>query len=106
MDWLLEELRRVDARFVLTSAYRSPTDQAALFERFRRGEPGLYTVLPPGRSQHERGWAVDIARVGVTPKQDQLLAQLGQLWRSWGGVWGGQADPVHFEAPKAVTGRA
>jgi hypothetical protein len=31
-------------------------------------------------------------------KQDQN--DLGQVWESWGGVWGGRfGDPVHFEWP-------
>jgi len=28
------------------------------------------------------------------------LADLGQVWESWGGVWGGHfKDPIHFEYP-------
>jgi hypothetical protein len=32
-----------------------------------------------------------------------VLAQLGKIWESWGGTWGGRgkgehADPIHFEA--------
>lgn len=98
--------KSLDTRFVITSGYRSPAAQAALYARFLRGEPGLYTVAPPGRSQHERGFAIDIARVGVKALEDPLLVQLGTWWRQQGGVWGGAADPVHFEAPKSWTGRA
>lgn len=106
IDWLMEQLRGVDSRFVITSGYRSPTAQAALFARFQAGEPGLYTVLPPGRSQHERGLAADIARMGIRAQEDPLLRELGAWWRSVGGVWGGERDPVHFEAPKSWTGRS
>jgi hypothetical protein len=24
---------------------------------------------------------------------------VGPTWQSWGGVWGGQRDPVHFQLP-------
>ena len=28
------------------------------------------------------------------------LADLGQVWESWGGIWGGHfKDPIHFEFP-------
>lgn len=103
-DYLLAFARAQDARFVLTSTYRSPSDQARLYNRYLRGESPL-PALPPGRSQHERGLAVDMARLGVDPRSDDLLAQLGAAWRAAGGVWGGATDPVHFEAPKAWTGR-
>jgi hypothetical protein len=48
---------------------------------------------------------MDVARLGVKAKEDDLLIEAGHLWRSLGGVWGGEADPVHFEAPKWMTGR-
>lgn len=111
VDWLMAQLAPYG--FVITSARRSYAQQAKLYEEYlaAQGSPRpagqrLYTVLPPGRSQHERGWAVDIARLNIHPQQDELLAQLGAWWRGVGGVWGGAADPVHFEAPKAWTGRS
>ena len=104
-DELIAFLRSLDPRFVITSGLRSFQDQARLFARFQANEPGLYTVMPPGRSQHERGYAVDIARVGVSALNDPVLRAVGLAWRSLGGVWGGEKDPVHFEAPKWMTGR-
>jgi len=111
VEWLLPQLAPYG--FVVTSAVRSYEQQAKLYEEYlaHKGEvrpPGvrLYTVLPPGRSQHERGWAVDLARLNVNPQTDPFLAQLGAWWRASGGVWGGPADPVHFEAPKSWTGRS
>lgn len=104
-DRLLKVARGLDARFVITSAKRSRTDQARLYNKWRRGE-SPFPALPPGRSQHERGFAVDLARLGVPAADDELLRELGRAWRSIGGVWGGEADPVHFEAPKSWTGRA
>lgn len=37
----------------------------------------------------------------VTSAMDpQDLKDLGQVWESWGGVWGGEfRDPIHFEYP-------
>lgn len=101
---LLRVARTLDPRFVFTSTYRSPTDQARLFAKYQRGE-SPYPALPPGKSQHERGLAVDLARPGTDPSDDDLLAALGDAWRAVGGVWGGSVDPVHFEAPRAWTGR-
>jgi hypothetical protein len=36
----------------------------------------------------------------------QDLADLGTVWQSWGGVWGGALnDPIHFEYPGFSSGR-
>ena len=111
IDGLMDILREADARFVITSAYRSSTEQGELYSKWlrEREDPeaarSVFTPLPPGRSQHERGFAVDIARVGVPAETDVMLRELGAWWRSVGGVWGGDRDPVHFEAPKSWTGR-
>jgi hypothetical protein len=103
-DELLRAARALDPRFVITSAKRSRTDQARLYARYVKGE-SPFTALPPGRSQHERGFAIDMVRLGVDAAGDELLAELGRAWRAVGGVWGGEKDPVHFEAPKRWTGR-
>jgi hypothetical protein len=29
----------------------------------------------------------------------EALADVGYTWQTWGGVWGGDRDPVHFEYP-------
>lgn len=106
-EWLLATLRYATGEpFVITSAYRSPAAQAQLYERFLAGEGGLYTVQPPGRSQHERGLAVDIARTNRRARDedgspDPLLIEAGGEWRALGGTWGGEKDPVHFGAPRS-----
>lgn len=104
-DALLRAARALDARFVFTSTYRSPQDQRRLYSRYIKGE-SPFPALPPGQSQHERGLAVDLARLGVDPADDEMLVDLGTAWREAGGVWGGEVDPVHFEAPKSWTGRS
>lgn len=105
-ELLLEVLRDEDPGYRITSAKRSFTEQVALYARWLAGAVGIYTPARPGTSQHERGWAVDIASPRTDPKADPLLAELGRAWRSAGGVWGGEKDPVHFEAPKEWTGRS
>jgi hypothetical protein len=102
---LLRVARSRDNRFRITSARRSRTEQARLYARWQQGL-SPFPALPPGRSQHERGLAVDLARFGVPAENDPLLRALGASWRAAGGVWGGEADPVHFEAPKSWTGRS
>jgi hypothetical protein len=76
----------------LTSTWRSPADQARLYEAFLRGE-ARYPAAPPGQSSHQFGRAFDY----VAP--DEILQQLGALWESVGGRWGGRfGDAIHFEA--------
>jgi hypothetical protein len=42
---------------------------------------------------HELGRAVDLGGLS-----NQELAELGGIWESWGGRWGGRfGDPIHFE---------
>jgi hypothetical protein len=72
----------------VTSVYRSFTEQLALY-RNRARNP--YPVAPPGSSKHNYGLAWDM----VGPRQQ--LENAGRVWQSWGGTWGGQADPIHFE---------
>ena len=70
----------------ITSGYRSPEAQAALYAN-RRSNP--YPVAPPGSSMHERGLAVDVP-LGFVPRLAGVAAQVG-LCRPHAD------DPVHFE---------
>jgi len=80
----------------VTSTLRSHTEQARLYRRFLAGQ-NPYPVAPPGSSAHEYGYAFDMVTSAMDP---QDLADLGQVWKSWGGVWGGEFnDPIHFEYP-------
>jgi len=65
--------------------------QRRLYRRWINGQHP-YPVLPPGRSQHEKGLAVDIWA------PDDELKRLGAIWQRAGGIWGGTRDPIHFEA--------
>lgn len=102
-DALLVYARSLDPSFVFTSTYRSHGDQQRLYSRWLKGL-SPFPALPPGTSQHERGLAVDLARLGVDAATDPLLAEVGAWWRRQGGVWGAAKDPVHFQAPRSLTG--
>lgn len=102
---LISYARAHDPAFRITSAKRTFMEQVRLYYDWLAGKLGIYTPARPGTSQHEKGWAIDMARPGVDPKEDDVLALIGREWRALGGVWGGASDPVHFEAPKSWTGR-
>lgn len=79
----------------ITSVRRSRTRQARLY-RARQAGQHPYPVAPPGQSKHELGLAWDM--IGDAGE----LRRLGRLWESWGGLWGGEADRIHFEATTAL----
>lgn len=84
----------------ITSTYRTFAQQSRLYADFTAGR-AKYPVAPPGTSAHEFGFAfdVDLAIDGAN------LSDLGKVWESWGGVWGGHyGDPVHFEFPGFKAG--
>lgn len=76
----------------VTSVVRSYALQKSLYEAFLQGR-ARFPAAPPGTSAHEYGYAFDLVVDGAANQQD-----LGAVWRSWGGVYGGEEDPVHFEA--------
>jgi len=97
-DWLAAVGQQYDSRLVVTSGRRDRIKQARLYDDWRRGKSKI-PAAPPGSSLHEYGLAVDMARIGVDPMTDPLLAYLGRLWTYYGGVYGGARDPVHFQPP-------
>jgi hypothetical protein len=83
----------------ITSTYRSVGEQTRLYRRFLAGQ-NPYPVAPPGHSAHEAGYAFDMMIMDAPGQMESDLADLGQVWESWGGVWGGHfKDPIHFEYP-------
>lgn len=94
-EWMYRWAKSIDGKFVITSARRSWADQHRLRQRYLRGESLIYAA-PPGRSQHQAGWAFDMARIGTDPLADPLLIALGAWWNYYGGRFGGASDPVHF----------
>jgi len=88
--------KQYDGRLVVTSARRSMAKQQRLYNDYLRGISKI-PAAPPGRSLHQLGLAFDLARIGKDPLTDPLLNWLGAVWTSWGGRWGGERDPVHFQ---------
>ncbi len=85
-----------DGKLVVTSARRSIAKQRTLYNNYIRGISKI-PAAPPGGSLHQHGLAFDLARIGIDPLGDPLLNYLGRVWTSWGGRWGGERDPVHFQ---------
>lgn len=94
--WIYNVGKEQDGRLVVTSARRSRSKQAELYQRYISGKT-VIPAAPPGRSIHEHGLAFDLARVGTDPIGDPLLEWLGYWWNYYGGLWGGVRDPVHFQ---------
>lgn len=79
----------------VTSTRRSRAKQKRLYSSYTSGR-AKYTVLPPGYSLHEIGLAMDAYTADT-----KALKRIGEAWRAAGGTWGGDADPVHFGAPRS-----
>lgn len=71
----------------ITSGYRSPDKQRALWDR-RASNP--YPVAAPGTSMHERGLAVDVP-LGFAARLAAIASQAGLCYPY------PRTDPVHFE---------
>lgn len=104
----VREMKRQGIKPKVTSVWRSSEHQAQLHKcstsaRCRREHPGLYYALPPGKSLHEAGFAVDISGVAAGPRGRKRLTPQGHrivsIMHKNGFNWRYQlADPVHFEA--------
>lgn len=82
----------------VTSTFRTYAEQKRLYDQFLAGR-SAYPASPPGEGSHEFGWAFDMV---CQPRG--YLPDLGALWESWGGTWGGRwrnPDVIHFELPGA-----
>ncbi len=79
-------------RWQLTSTVRTFSQQSQLYRQFLAGKRA-YPAAPPGTSAHEFGYAFDM----ITSDHADL-ADLGTVWRSWGGRWN-ENDDIHFEYP-------
>jgi len=94
--YLVEVARRL-GKTTITSARRNWSDQARLYLDYMQGRRAL-PALPPERSLHVQGLAVDLVvgnyQAGGPPSPE--MAALGRWWLASGGRWGGTADPVHF----------
>lgn len=93
---LAQTVAEAGGQFVLTSTIRSKGEQSRLYRRYLSGQSGGLPAAPPYHSAHEYGWAFD----AVTNPRD-WQGDAGHVWTSWGGTWGADKDPVHFELPGA-----
>lgn len=104
----VRQMTREGIKPKITSVWRSTEYQAQLHKcstssRCRKAHPGLYYALPPGKSLHEAGFAVDISGVAAGPRGKKRLTQQGNrivsIMRKNGFNWRYRlADPAHFEA--------
>jgi LAS superfamily LD-carboxypeptidase LdcB len=110
----IRDMNRSGIKPRVTSAWRSSATQARLHRcslstRCRRANPGLYRALPPGKSIHEAGFAVDIAGVATGPRGGKRITPRGKrivaIMKKNGFNWRyGLKDPVHFEADPTKHG--
>lgn len=96
--WIYAVGKAQSPLLVVTSARRSFAKQTKLYMRWQKGLSDI-PAAPPGKSLHQLGLAFDLARIGVDPLTDPLLPYLGYWWQYYGGKWGGERDPVHFQIP-------
>lgn len=92
---LLQVAWQLNPRAYVTSGKRGRALQRKLYLDWVSGR-SRYPAAVPGTSKHELGLAFDLGGL-----DDSQLAQLGAIWESWGGRWGGRfrdSDPIHFEA--------
>lgn len=89
----------------ITSTRRTFWEQSRLYARRVRGQ-SAYPAALPGTSAHERGEAFDLVLDAFGPDRGsyEALAEsgVGPLWRSWGGIWGAEKDPIHFQLPSST----
>lgn len=90
-EQLVQLAQRLDASARVTSSYRTRAEQTRLYRRYLAGL-SRFPAAPPGRSKHEHGRAIDLYA------GDETLRRLGAAWEAAGGKWGGERDPIHFEA--------
>lgn len=86
----------------IDSASRTCAQQNALFSQSRDTEGPMVTEARGCQSWHVLGRAVDLSVAGGVP----AYAELGALWKSWGGGWGGDfdfQDYGHFEWHPGMT---
>jgi hypothetical protein len=100
-EWLYHLGRQYMPGLRITSVRRTWGEQSRLYARSAQGGckgPGCsaFPAAPPGHSLHQYGLAWDMARPGVDPFADALLAELGAIWNRIGGRWHA-SDPIHFE---------
>lgn len=93
-DYLLQVAAYNGLRVQVTSTLRTRAQQTLLWQRSQACGGGCLPAAPPGTSDHEYGLAFDLIVNGDYRSPHQRA--LGLFWRSLGGRWADEADPVHF----------
>lgn len=103
---LTDGIRKLGYEVIITSSYRSPEKQAALYKDLKNQKGGR--AARPGKSKHNQAIAIDIniKKDGkwwkkATPKGEWEDSKVPELARKMGFRWGGDFttnyDPVHFD---------
>lgn len=103
---LLEEAARLGYSITVTDFFRSWERQNNLYKQGRNTAGPKVTNAQGGQSYHNYGLAFDIVVNSFDNdlKRKDALANLGKIWESWGGVWGGTfGDFGHFEYHPGFT---
>jgi len=91
-EWL-SALRANGISFRVTSTKRTWNEQAALYDRFLRGE-SQFPAAPPGTSKHQLGLAIDVVFDDPGGLEVAVRSAIVHLLR-----WAGPGDRVHFDSP-------
>lgn len=91
----LAELKARNIEWTITSTRRSLAQQKRLYDRFLAGL-SKFPALPPGRSRHEFGLAIDIV-FHPEPGGEITLEEIARLAAIQGFRWAGPGDSVHFD---------
>lgn len=84
---LVSAVEKRDSRMKINSCYRTAIQQHILRQQLERGLCGLTAVALPGKSNHEKGLAIDIEdAAGWKPYLEDC-----------GWSWIGAFDPMHFD---------
>lgn len=86
-DSLLEAVGEQGGTIQVNSAFRTLVQQYLLYTWYQRGQCNISLAARPGRSNHESGLALDV--------QDHTTWRAGL--ESYGWLWLGSNDPVHFD---------
>ena len=94
-------------KMTITSGYRSTKKQAALYDKWIKGEYDVPVVAAPGTSRHEFGCAVDISITCKGKNSDNLAKEMGKYGESiglrWGGSWSKNKENWHFDLDPKKT---
>ena len=81
----------IDLPSQVTSTFRSAAKQQQLIDRWRSGDPNVFTPAAVGKSPHQQGWALDI---NAGSEANKWMRENGGRF---GFRWQGSSDPVHFD---------